>query len=157
MTIYTEIRLIFRKFRYVLIPNPDEGQKKSLRSLDLWGPFLMCLALGLILDSNTSHRSVGTNQFFVVLGTVFVGAVIVTFNTRVLGGKTSFLQNVSMLGYCVFPLFLACVILKALSIVKIHNRIVTLTLIVLSTFWSIMGEIFHYLAARAYMSATIPE
>jgi hypothetical protein len=99
----------------------------------------MCVVLGFILDSKNSIKS-DPNQFLVLLLTVFLGAVFVTFNSRVLGAKLSILQNVSMLGYCLFPLFLALLILKLLIVFKIRNRLLTLGVVAGSVAWCIMGN-----------------
>lgn len=63
-----------------------------------------------------------------------------TFNSRVLGAKVSILQNVSMLGYCLFPLFLALIILKVLVVFKIRNRLLTVGVVGGSVAWCIMGK-----------------
>lgn len=47
-----------------------------------------------------------------ILFLMFVGALVVAFNTRILGGKMSLLQAVSVLGYCVLPLLFAVLVIK---------------------------------------------
>ena len=38
---------------------------------------------------------------------VWVGAVVVTVNAKLLGGNVSFFQNICLLGYCVAPMIAA--------------------------------------------------
>jgi chemotaxis receptor (MCP) glutamine deamidase CheD len=38
---------------------------------------------------------------------VWVGAVVVTINAKLLGGNVSFFQNICLLGYCVAPMIAA--------------------------------------------------
>lgn len=52
MTFFSELKHICQKFRHVLVPNADSSHRRVLRKLDLWGPFLMCMILGLLLNSN---------------------------------------------------------------------------------------------------------
>ncbi len=81
--------------------------------------------------------------------TIFLGAIIVTFNWRVLGAKVSFLQNVSMIGYCLFPLFLSLLLLKLLSYFKIKYLLISLIAVGISTAWCIF-------AAQAFSTASVP-
>lgn len=38
---------------------------------------------------------------------VWVGAIVVTVNAKLLGGNVSFFQNICLLGYCVAPMIAA--------------------------------------------------
>lgn len=155
MTFFSELKHIAQKFRHVLVPNADSSHRRVIRKLDLWGPFLMCMVLGLLLDSNGTI-DLDANQFLVLLLAVFVGATVVTFNSRVLGAKISFLQSVSMLGYCVFPLFLAALLIRLFRVVKVRSLALSLGLVGVCAFWSIMGTCVIYEAARAYLGVSIP-
>lgn len=75
----------------------------------------------------------------VLFFSVFVGAVCVAFNTRILGGYISFLQCVAVLGYCIFPLFIAVIILAILRFFQVHNRLVRMILVAVTVVWSIFG------------------
>lgn len=70
---------------------------------------------------------------------VFVGAAVVTFNSRVLGARISFLQSVSMLGYCVFPLFLAALFIRLLKTVRVRSLAVSIVVAALCVIWSVLG------------------
>ncbi|MCL4143133.1 UNVERIFIED_CONTAM: hypothetical protein GTU68_065850 [Idotea baltica] len=86
------------------------------------------------------YNNADSNVFLVLFFSVFVGAVCVAFNTRILGGYISFLQCVAVLGYCVFPLFLAVVLLAILKFFQIHNRILRLLVVAATVVWSIFGK-----------------
>lgn len=76
----------------------------------------------------------------VLIFAVFIGAVIVTFNIKVLGGKISYFQSVSILGYCICPIFIALIVVSILKFLQIRNPIVRLILILVGTVWAILGK-----------------
>lgn len=52
---------------------------------DLWGPFLMCMFLGLILSiASTKNSGMVFTTVFVI---IWIGSVIITLNTKLIGGK----------------------------------------------------------------------
>ena len=55
------------------------------------------------------------NQFGVVFLLMWGGAVIVTVNTKLLGGHISFFQCVCVLGYCIFPIVLGALVVLILT------------------------------------------
>lgn len=63
-----------------------------------------------------------------------------TFNTRILGGKISVFQSVSILGYCIFPLFFAMVILKILSMVGYNHILIKIFAMLIGALWGVMGN-----------------
>ncbi len=104
----------------------------------MWGPFLMCIIFGLFISSNIFIIFIDGTQFILLFFSVFVGGFIVTFNTRVLGGNISFFQSVSVLSYCLFPLFLAALALILMRFVQFFNRWVRLIVICVACIWSIL-------------------
>lgn len=133
-TIMRDVRSVYSKLRVVLLPldrttpfgyagisqeelQPGTNQLvviNRLRDWDLWGPLLICLWLSVILSIKAP-----TNQASAVFGAVFVavwaGSAVVTLNAQMLGGTISFFQSVCVLGYCVFPLAVASVVIFALK------------------------------------------
>jgi hypothetical protein len=75
---------------------------KALRDWDLWGPLFFIIFLALTLSSSASHNK--SVVFAVVFAVLSSGAVILTLNVILLGGKIIFFQSLSVLGYCLFPL-----------------------------------------------------
>lgn len=74
------------------------------------GPLLVCLALAVLLSFKAP-----TNQASLVFASVFItvwcGSAIVTVNAQLLGGNISFFQSVCVLGYCIFPMTLAALVI----------------------------------------------
>jgi hypothetical protein len=79
------------------------------------------------------------SQFSLLFFSVFFGATIITFNTRVLGGNISYFQSVSVLGYCLFPLFLSTLLLQILRLIQFNNSLVRFIAISVSCLWCIVG------------------
>eukprot|EP01118_Nematostelium_gracile_P008390 TRINITY_DN2785_c0_g1_i1.p1 TRINITY_DN2785_c0_g1~~TRINITY_DN2785_c0_g1_i1.p1 ORF type:complete len:185 (-),score=29.10 TRINITY_DN2785_c0_g1_i1:63-617(-) len=98
-TLWRDVKMVGIKLFHVLIPRGKAD--KALRDWDLWGPLCFCLILAFFLwDAAT--------QIFVI---IWVGAAIVTANALLLGGKINFFQSVCLLGYCVFPMLVAAILL----------------------------------------------
>jgi len=110
-TIFRDLKVIGIKMWYVLLPRGTGS--KELRDWDLWGPFLLCFALALLLTimstANSSEDSgIVFSAIFII---VWLGAGVVTINTKLLGGKSSFFQSVCVLGYCLTPLVVSTLII----------------------------------------------
>lgn len=116
-TLMRDLRSVGQKLQIVLTPlgkNSREEVLGKLRDWDLWGPLLVCLMLSTILSSSAPTDS-GSVVFASVFVIVWSGAAAVTLNAQLLGGKISFLQSVCILGYCVFPLTVAAMVLLILG------------------------------------------
>jgi len=105
-TIKRDLSAVGSKFFHVLYP----VEKKSLlREWDLWGPLILCTFMAIVLQGHETHNGDhdGGPQFAEVFVIVWVGSLIVTLNTKMLGGNISFFQSVCVLGYCLLPLALS--------------------------------------------------
>jgi hypothetical protein len=71
-----------------------------------------------------------------VLNALFMGAGMVNFNIRSLGGNISYFQSVSILGYSMFPLLFTTVVLKILSLFKIKYMAVIMIAEFAATLWA---------------------
>lgn len=98
-----------------------------------------------------------STTFMVLLFAVFMGGIIVTFNIKILGGKISYFQSVSILGYCICPIFIALIILQVLKFFQINNSLLRLIFIVVATVWAILGKYVINLAARSFIGVNLPE
>jgi len=98
-TILRDVKMVGIKLYYVLIPTGRS--QKTLKDWDLWGPLIFCLLLAFLLHN-------AATQIFVI---VWVGAAVVTMNSLLLGGKVSFFQSVCIIGYCIFPMVVAALII----------------------------------------------
>ncbi len=116
-TVLRDLRAVGQKFLHVLYP----VEKKSLlREWDLWGPLILCTLMAAMLQGHdtsgdkTQVSGDGGPEFAEVFVIVWAGAVIVTLNTKLLGGSISFFQSVCVLGYCLLPLAISLVVCRAL-------------------------------------------
>jgi len=108
-TISRDIKSIYTKLIQVLYPARAGASREVLREWDLWGPLILCLALGIMLSVNAPpEQSLGVFTSVVVI--VSLGSLIVTLNAKLLGGHVSFFQSLCVLGYCVFPLVAAALV-----------------------------------------------
>jgi len=106
-TITRDLLSIYSKLVQVLYP-PSQG-REVLRDWDLWGPLVLCLTLGILLSINAPPSdSLGVFTGVVVI--VSLGSLVVTIQTKLLGGRISFFQGLCVLGYCIAPLNIAALI-----------------------------------------------
>ena len=81
---------------------------------------MQCIKKNIFFNKIT-HRILGfrsnnaESQFGSVFMLIWGGAGIVSINAKLLGGKLYFLQSVSILGYCVFPINLAGLIIACIG------------------------------------------
>ena len=89
-TIKRDLSAVATKFLAVLWP---KEKKSLLREWDLWGPLILCTIMATILQGHTDESGTdlgdGGPQFAEVFVIVWVGAMIVTLNTKLLGRKQS--------------------------------------------------------------------
>jgi hypothetical protein len=70
--------------------------------------------LGIILTIGGKSTDKGA-VFIIVFVIVWFGGLIVTLNCQFLGSKVSVCQSICVLGYCIFPIDVAALLLKLLS------------------------------------------
>jgi len=108
-TIGRDALSIYSKLIQVLYPRRTGAGREVLKEWDLWGPLILCLALGIMLSVNAPPlQALGVFTGVVVI--VSMGSLIVTLNAKLLGGRVSFFQSLCVLGYCIFPLVIAAVV-----------------------------------------------
>lgn len=111
-TVKRDLRMVWTKMMKVVVPSPDT--KDELRNWDLWGPLFLCLILAILLSIDESGHAAAKESkdrpavvFSSLLLIVWIGAIVVTVNAKLLGGNVSFFQNICLLGYCVAPMIAA--------------------------------------------------
>ncbi|XP_041988537.1 protein YIPF6 [Aricia agestis] len=113
-TFLRDLRAVGNKFFHVLIPR----EKTSLlKEWDLWGPLLLCTFMATILQGSTEradNSNDGGPEFAEVFVLVWIGAAVVTLNSKLLGGNISFFQSVCVLGYCLLPIAISLVICRVI-------------------------------------------
>lgn len=141
-TVRRDAALVQRNCAAVLLPtNWGANGATRLREWDLWGPLVFVLTLSSLLSAGVPN---GHETFSVVFATVGLGAVALTANVLLLGGKIIFLQSVALLGYCVVPLCLASVLCLASE-----NKIFRFIVVAAAVTWS--GK-----ASVPFVSAAVP-
>jgi len=147
-TLKRDLNAVCKKFFHVLIPRQS---KSLLRDWDLWGPLLLCILLAVMLQGAHSYSpsdADGGPEFAEVFVIIWLGASVVTLNSKLLGGTISFFQSVCVLGYCVLPLTVALMICKIILLAHQTTALFTVRCIVVlvmfgwSTFASVafLGE-----------------
>ncbi|KAH8339392.1 hypothetical protein KR074_004032 [Drosophila pseudoananassae] len=152
-TVLRDIRAVGVKFYHVLYP---KEKSSLLRDWDLWGPLVLCTFMATILQGSSSADSMADNgpEFAQVFVIVWVGAAIVTLNSKLLGGNmyvdfslficfiflnikfihcSSFFQSVCVLGYCLTPVAISLIVCRVIllathSSVLFFLRFVTTTI-----------------------------
>ena len=119
----------FLKLEITILPKNDKFFQK----------LCLCLTLGSLLHDDKSQNIF--TSVFVIVG---VGSLVVTLNTKLLGGKVSILQSVCVLGYCLGPL---TIVLPSLYVVKMFLSQsvgffgIKMVGVLLSFFWSCKAAI----------------
>ncbi|CAI7734536.1 unnamed protein product [Closterium sp. NIES-53] len=139
VTLQRDVQRVWVNLRCVLVPS----ERSSLRDWDLWGPFFFIITLALLLSSSATHNK--AHVFAVVFGTVSTGAVVLTLNVQLLGGRIIFFQSLSLLGYCLVPLDLA-----ALLCLLTTGKLVRMALVLVTFAWSSS-------AAYPFVAKAVPE
>nr|XP_057946663.1 protein YIPF6-like [Doryrhamphus excisus] len=135
-TILRDLRAVGKKFVHVLYPKQNS---ELLQDWDLWGPLLLCVTLALLLQGGAAKNgSQGGPQFAEVFVIIWFGSIIITLNSKLLGGTISFFQSLCVLGYCIMPLTVAMVVCR-LVLFSLTGKVsfaVRLAVVVASFGWS---------------------
>uniref|UniRef100_A0A1B6CEF6 Protein YIPF n=1 Tax=Clastoptera arizonana TaxID=38151 RepID=A0A1B6CEF6_9HEMI len=84
VTVKRDLKAVGSKFKHVLYPT----EKKSLlKEWDLWGPLLLCTFMAMVLQGDSSTENDGGPEFAQVFVVVWIGALVVTLNSKLLGGN----------------------------------------------------------------------
>ncbi len=162
-TILRDVRAVLDKLRVVVLPLDTSALKKrfgrfysniseeedeeelssteqiilyKLRDWDLWGPLLVCLALSILLSMKANNNPKEASAVFAtVFVMVWLGAAIVTINAKLLGGVISFFQCVCVLGYCIFPMVVASLLITIFRIFLGNIPLLNLVWVVLAFLW----------------------
>ncbi|KAF9468008.1 hypothetical protein BDZ94DRAFT_1246937 [Collybia nuda] len=123
-TIARDLLSIYSKLVQVLYPRRSSG-REVLRDWDLWGPLLLCLLLGIMLSINApASQSLGVFTSVIVICSL--GALTVTIQAKLLGGRVSFFQGLCVLGYCIAPLDIAALISCFVRIIYVRAPVALL-------------------------------
>ncbi|XP_073822541.1 protein YIPF6 [Musca autumnalis] len=108
-TVLRDVRAVGVKFYHVLYP---KEKSSLLKDWDLWGPLVLCTFMATILQGSSAGDYDGGPEFAQVFVIVWIGAAIVTLNSKLLGGNISFFQSVCVLGYCLTPVAISLIVCR---------------------------------------------
>ena len=132
-----DLNRVYAKLKIVALPVASEAKNKELKQWDLWGPFIICLLLGTILCFTTKKNSgLVFSMIFIIM---WVGAIIITMNSSLLGGKLTLMQCICLLGYCTFPSVVASFINRVA--LKSIPSLIKLIIVFISFVWSTKGKL----------------
>lgn len=148
-TVLRDLKAVGTKFYHVLIPR----EKKSLlKEWDLWGPLLLCTFMAMILQGSAERDSNdGGPEFAEVFVIVWIGSMIVTMNSKLLGGNISFFQSVCVLGYCLLPTAMALIVCR---IMLLYTQ--TTLLFLIRFMFTIIGFAWATYASTAFLGDSQP-
>lgn len=69
------------------------------------------------------------------------GAIVVTINSKLLGGNVSFFQCVCVLGYCIFPINLSAILALIFKLLGLNSLILKIIITGLAIAWSTISSI----------------
>lgn len=117
-TVLRDLRAVGVKFFHVLYPREKQS---LLKEWDLWGPLVLCTFMAMVLQGS-ADRADSTNdggpEFAEVFVIVWIGSMIVTLNSKLLGGNISFFQSVCVLGYCLLPTTIALIVCRIILLME---------------------------------------
>jgi hypothetical protein len=76
--------------------------------------------------------------FTTVFVIIWIGSLIITVNTKLLGGTLSLLQCICLLGYCIFPIVVAAFLLRIL--LPFLPGVMKFLIIKLTLIWAVKGR-----------------
>ena len=133
-TIIRDLKLIYNKLKLVINPLISREKKYSqIRQWDLWGPLLLNIILALTLTLNTKEKGQITSLIFIIF---WVGGAIIFLNNHFLGVKASIFQMFCLLGYCLFPLNVAAIIVTLINLFELVRFII----VGVACLWSIYSS-----------------
>ncbi|XP_042210617.1 protein YIPF6-like [Homarus americanus] len=148
-TIMRDLRAVGTKFYHVLYPRE---KKALLKDWDLWGPLILCTFIAMMVQgSEGANEPDGGPEFAQVFVIVWVGAAIVTMNTKLLGGTISFFQSVCVLGYCLMPSCLSLILCRLILFAPNNNILFALRFIV-----TCIGFMWATFAAMIFLGDSQP-
>ncbi|KAL0572201.1 hypothetical protein V5O48_009756 [Marasmius crinis-equi] len=120
-TIARDLLSIYTKLIQVVYPRRSSG-REVLKDWDLWGPLVLCLLLAIMLSVNAPQAQ-SLSVFSSVVVICSLGALTVTIQAKLLGGRVSFFQGLCVLGYCIAPLDIAALVACFVRVIYVRAPI----------------------------------
>ncbi|XP_063983009.1 protein YIPF6 isoform X1 [Diachasmimorpha longicaudata] len=149
-TILRDVRAVGQKFFHVIYPK-EKGS--LLKEWDLWGPLVLCTFMAMILQGSEARDSAndGGPQFAEVFVLVWIGSMVVTLNSKLLGGNISFFQSVCVLGYCLLPIAIALILCRIILLMDQNVYLFILRFII-----AVIGFAWATYASMAFLGDSQP-
>lgn len=151
VTILRDVRAVGKKFFHVLYPKEKHS---LLKEWDLWGPLVLCTFMAMILQGSSDsdyNLNDGGPEFTEVFVIVWIGSMIVTLNSKLLGGNISFFQSVCVLGYCLLPTTIALILCRIILMAEQTTFLFILRFII-----TIIGFIWATYASMVFLGDSQP-
>ena len=152
-TFKRDLYRICYKLKHVVIPSLNAKKKEELHNWDLWGPLLFCLLLATALTTSKSDTGKGFLYIFII---VWIGSIILTFNCQFLGAKIGICQMSCLLGYCLFPISFAAIIIAIFNIRKASVKVIISIIAFVWSCFSSIGFISSLIEPKRKMIAVFP-
>lgn len=151
-TFLRDAKAIGSKFKQIFLPT--QSKQELLRDWDLWGPLIICVVLAFLMQGSDSSPSSDASypEFADIFIIFWIGSIVVTINSKLLGGRISFFQCVCVLGYCVLPLAISLILCR-IVLLAVGNWKVSLIVRLISV---IMGLGWATYASVVFLAASIP-
>jgi len=152
-TFLRDAKAIGSKFKQIFLPT--QSRQQLLRDWDLWGPLLICVVLAFLMqgsDSDSTSSDDSYPEFADIFIIFWIGSIVVTVNSKLLGGCISFFQCVCVLGYCVLPQALSLVLCRIVIFFNVSWQVsiaIRLILVVLGLGWATYASV-------VFLAASIP-
>jgi hypothetical protein len=104
------------------------------------------------METQDKGRSFGI-LFLIMWG----GALVVTINTKLLGGHISFCQCICVLGYCVFPILLAAISIYLIKGIGIHYLLIKIIISGVALIWSTFSNEHCNIGSISFMNVLIDD
>jgi len=141
------------KLKNVVIPTLNAKKKEELQNWDLWGPLLFCLLLATAITTSKSDTGKGFLYIFII---VWVGSIILTFNCQFLGAKIGICQMSCLLGYCLFPITFASLIIAVFNVKKASIKVIISSIACVWSCFSSIGFVSSLIEPKRKMIAVFP-
>ena len=140
-TLWRDASHVGGKLLLVLMPYTSGSETiEHLRDWDLWGPLVVSLTLATSLATGSSYANAAV-VFSLVFVVLWVGAIVVSVNAQLLGGKLSLPQSVCVLGYSAFPVCAARLTIGVVETMVGVSRVIRFASAAIALIWATRASV----------------
>lgn len=136
-TLKRDLFRIYNKVKHVVLPRSASKKFEELYNWDLWGPLIFCFLLSTALSTG-DHSNDDSSVFVLIFVIFWLGGTVITINGKFLGAKIGICQMICLLGYCMFPITIAGMIIGFLGIKKTWIKTI---LVFIALIWSCFASL----------------